>query len=368
MIDLRREDGPNSKFYFTHTLLPSYIDPNNTSQKKKPFSTFLGQPFTYSVDLVLPEEIYELVKTELEAGDEARLQYSRVYMKLGELLEGDFFSEYVKNGKIIMLSEGRPLVDNAFSLHEGTLRLELDRSTYERCGLQGEPIEDGGKKHQKARWVIKFDLRAPNMVHGKKGFSRLQWACKNVLNQSLTWLFYKSNPPSTKALPEGSEPISQHHPFVHSVTPTATILQNISVPMMTVTDLDRLYEQEQSLSLLEWLSLVELHSPRVRKADRIDSFLSRYEVPDFGKSLCTKNLVHVNWRGFIPAQFVKDLHLLVRKFGLKVARDEHDGEGGTKNQDEDRWFALTGRAFEGYGGCYTVMQFAGRDTVTWECE
>lgn len=52
----------------------------------------------------------------------------------------------------MMLAEGRPLVDNVFSLYEGVLRLELDRPTYERCGLQGNPIEDGGKKHQKARW------------------------------------------------------------------------------------------------------------------------------------------------------------------------------------------------------------------------
>jgi hypothetical protein len=52
----------------------------------------------------------------------------------------------------MMLAEGRPLVDNVFSLYEGVLRLELDRPTYERCGLQGSPIEDGGKKHQKARW------------------------------------------------------------------------------------------------------------------------------------------------------------------------------------------------------------------------
>lgn len=52
----------------------------------------------------------------------------------------------------MMLSEGRPLIDQVFSLYGGVLRLELDRPTYERCGLQGKPIEDGGKKHQRARW------------------------------------------------------------------------------------------------------------------------------------------------------------------------------------------------------------------------
>ena len=28
------------------------------------------------------------------------------------------------------------------------------------------------------------------MLHGKKGFERIVWAFKNVLNHSVTWLFY----------------------------------------------------------------------------------------------------------------------------------------------------------------------------------
>lgn len=84
------------------------------------------------------------------------------------------------------------------------LRLELDRATYERCGLVGTPIEDGGRKHQKARFcksiylicfdadislVVELNLRLPSMLHGKKGFERIVWTFKNVLTQSLTWLF-----------------------------------------------------------------------------------------------------------------------------------------------------------------------------------
>jgi ribonuclease P/MRP protein subunit RPP40 len=34
------------------------------------------------------------------------------------------------------------------------------------------------------------------MLHGKRGFERLVWACKNVLNNSLTWLFHNFQPPS----------------------------------------------------------------------------------------------------------------------------------------------------------------------------
>lgn len=31
------------------------------------------------------------------------------------------------------------------------------------------------------------------MLHGKKGFERIVWAFKNVLNRSVTWLFHDFN-------------------------------------------------------------------------------------------------------------------------------------------------------------------------------
>lgn len=38
-------------------------------------------------------------RLEEEGEDEVdRVRYARVYMKLGELLNGDFFTEYVKKG------------------------------------------------------------------------------------------------------------------------------------------------------------------------------------------------------------------------------------------------------------------------------
>jgi ribonucleases P/MRP protein subunit RPP40 len=69
-----------------------------------------------------------------------------------------------------MLSEGRPGIDNLFSLQDGkgtmsifpafdyklsfagVLRLELDKESYQRCGLQGQPVPGGGRKHMKTRY------------------------------------------------------------------------------------------------------------------------------------------------------------------------------------------------------------------------
>ena len=32
------------------------------------------------------------------------------------------------------------------------------------------------------------------MLHGKKGFDRIVWSFKNVLNQAMSWLFYDLEP------------------------------------------------------------------------------------------------------------------------------------------------------------------------------
>lgn len=38
--------------------------------------------------------------------------------------------------------------------------------------------------------AVELNLRSPSMLHGKKGFERIVWAFKNVLNHSVTWLFH----------------------------------------------------------------------------------------------------------------------------------------------------------------------------------
>jgi ribonuclease P/MRP protein subunit RPP40 len=81
------------------------------------------------------------------------LQYARVYMKPLDLLTGEFFNSYIKSGDITMLSEGRPGSDDAiFSLADGILRIECDKPTYEKLGLEGKAVGSEGRKHVKARF------------------------------------------------------------------------------------------------------------------------------------------------------------------------------------------------------------------------
>lgn len=84
----------------------------------------------------------------------------------------------------------------------------------------GKPIRGGGRKHVKARYrnspyrtrmgerklknwitVVEINLRLPSMLHGKKGFERIVWACTNVLNHSVDWLFCDLQPATGEACP-----------------------------------------------------------------------------------------------------------------------------------------------------------------------
>jgi ribonuclease P/MRP protein subunit RPP40 len=88
-----------------------------------------------------------------------------------------------------MFSEGQPGIQNTFWLKDSVLRLDIDKATYERCGLVGVAAPGSGRKHTKSRFRVELDLRLPSMQHGKKGFERIKWAFKNVLDESLAWLF-----------------------------------------------------------------------------------------------------------------------------------------------------------------------------------
>ncbi|KAF2198656.1 hypothetical protein GQ43DRAFT_443139, partial [Delitschia confertaspora ATCC 74209] len=376
MFDFTNPSTPSPKCYFTHSLLSSYVDPTHLPNKKQPFSTISKQPFSHNLDLVLPEEIYDIVRNDLflasqpqlqpqnintnTATSPVNLQYARVYMKLGDILSGDFFNQHVKQGNIALLSSGRPNIDDShiFSLRAGILRIELDRATYERCGLQGRPIEDGGKKHKKARFVVEYDLKASSAVAGKKGFQRLMRATETVLNKTVTWLFCDLD---GNGLKEG--PILKHQPVIYNVQPSETRMEDVLVPRLHKNILEEVVkDQDECLELLEWLHLVSLKSPRLFSTDSISEFLSRYRVPDFtdgssdGRTI--RNIVRLRWRGFITPEFVKEVYLLLSKKGM----------GGAANEEESRakWFALTANSFEGYGGCYTIMQFKGRETLVWE--
>ncbi|KAK3639987.1 hypothetical protein LTR56_012161 [Elasticomyces elasticus] len=291
------------------------------------------------VDMLIPGSSLERLKAGL-VGDSGKSGYARVFMKIGELIEGDFFKHYVKTGNIVMLSEGGSGIDHKYALNEGVLRLEVDKATFERMGLGGQAIPSEGRHHVKARYAIEINLRVPSMVRGKPGFDRIVWAFKNVLDRSVTWLFHDLN-----GTTDGTGPIAVHQPMIHNLEPVFELLENVGAPAIPLR-----LDHAAATELLEWLTMAANLSPRLQQTDSVDSYLSRYETPravsETGKeTTVSQGLVRIRWHGFISASFIS--------FVFSVALKECPGD----------WVALIATSF---GGEAIAIVKDGERTMTWE--
>jgi ribonuclease P/MRP protein subunit RPP40 len=255
------------------------------------------------VELIMDEKLYEQISGQLMNGL-GKVLWSKVTMPLSTLLQGDFFNTYIKRGNISMLSEGRPGLDPLYTLHEGVLRLELPKELYERCGLVGHAIPDGGRKHIKSRFAVEVNLRQASMVHGKKGFERIVWAFKNVLSEPVKWLFHDHW--TSQTLESGSIPLSLHEPANKEAEPVVARLKDVQVPDMRSWSEEPERDNDDAIALLDWLGMVAMDSPRISASDSIDPFLARYEVPG-RESAATSNLVKVCWHGFVQSQWIRQL-------------------------------------------------------------
>ncbi|KAF0317997.1 ribonuclease P 40kDa subunit [Colletotrichum asianum] len=286
----------------------AHVEPKQLPTKGKPWAPILSQGFNHKVDLILPQECYELMHQKL-AKELGPPTFHRVVMTLGQVLDGVFFTEYIKRGNILMLSEGKTTVDNVFSLREGLLTMYLDKESYERAGLVGKPHGVKGKRGLKPRWVVSYQLRDPSMLHGKKGFDRLLYACKNALNTPVTWLF--SNATATTPSPD---PLEQYFPTRFTCEPSVVTdcqvqMAPLTVPSEAIESGDRPGLEDYATETYEWLSLIRLQSPRVAAGDNIDPYLSRYQTPTPLDSASPPHdkICKITWQGFFTPAWVRSV-------------------------------------------------------------
>jgi len=165
------------------------------------------------------------------------------------------------------------------------------------------------------------------MLHGKKGFERIVWAFRNVLTESVAWLFCDLASESND-LPKGSifkrheafydsdtikdignTPLQKHQPQIIECDMARILHCEVLVPpsQMDITESTPSEDvQEHCNALSEWLAMVSLESPRVTANDTIDPYLSRYSVPDADDANPT-NLISLKWHGFINSRWITQL-------------------------------------------------------------
>nr|POE71357.1 hypothetical protein CFP56_62452 [Quercus suber] len=246
-------------------------------------------------------------------------------------------------GNILMRSQGRPLIDSVYTLSAGILRLEIDKPTFERMGLEGQVIPSAGRKHVKARYAIELNLRLPSMLHGKKGFERIVWAFRNVLAHTVTWLFHDLDGPN-----DGTGPLAAHAPVLCAVAPRSEILEHVLVPTVPREPV----EEHDAVELLEWLTLALSGAPGVRVSGAPDAHLARYKVPHFdddsNASLETQDLVKFSYRGFLPGPFIAKILLAALR---------------RSSTEQSSWFAMSAASFD--GDAYAILRAQDRIFV-WE--
>ncbi|RGP60324.1 ribonuclease p/mrp protein subunit pop1 [Fusarium sporotrichioides] len=255
------------KCFMTHGTM-GHVDTKQAPRKGKPWAAITSLDFIHKVDLILPAEVHDAVSEQL-AKTEGPPLYSRVVMSVGDILQGDFFTEYIKKGDIIMLSEGRMTVGTLFTLCEGVLTID------------------------------------PSMLRGKKGFDRLIYACKNVFNQPMAWLFCDK---MTKIL--SPDPLQQFFPTAFTSTPVisqdlAVVQPSLDVGPEILAENNREALEYFATETYEWLSLIRLASPRVRTQDSIDPYLSRYCVP--GDTAKESTVCRISWEGFLSTEWLHGL-------------------------------------------------------------
>lgn len=184
--------------------------------------------------------------------------------------------------------------------------------------------------------MVEINLRLPSMLHGKKGFERLVWAAKNVLNQSMNWLFVDLNQGKGTNIPlrastqhslpfsesDGAkQPINAYYPTFQPLSPGTRTLSNILFPSTLTTSLPLSSgsmpseeTQETVYDLFEYLDMLTLSSPRVQSTDTTDPYISRYQVPDLPNDVTLDdtsraggNVKTVTWTGLITTQWMLEL-------------------------------------------------------------
>lgn len=142
------------------------------------------------------------------------------------------------------------------------------------------------------------------MLHGKKGFDRLVYACKKVLNKTLTWLFCNIGKSTSSP-----DPLEKYFATKFTSAPGVVEVEtkqvSLSVPPQVLAEGDRLDLELAATDLYEWLSLIRLESPRVEASDDIDPYLCRYQAPNDATG--QMRVCKMSWQGFISTSWLREL-------------------------------------------------------------
>ncbi|KAJ2851461.1 hypothetical protein IWW36_001100 [Coemansia brasiliensis] len=203
-IPLPKEKHHKSKLYVTRSSL--------SSSKNEHIKAIETHPFNYRLSIIAPASVNNVQQTLAKYIG----PYFQISLKLSDLIDPGFISNYVKRNTLIALCKDRYIdADDVVAIDgRGTLILSVCKDTYETLGLAGSqaqfPLQRG------SRFIIKIDLLAEFMDPMKKYYQRVRSRFDVVFTEPIEFLmgYYdaQTGTPITLDLPGATaiEPQMKH--------------------------------------------------------------------------------------------------------------------------------------------------------------
>lgn len=278
-------------------------------------------PFNTKVSLLMPDSpTLPASLRELLTED---TQYYRISnLHLHELCAPAFLQAFLNRGQLIALScDTRLDLDNTAALTpDGTLRLLLDRLTYQELGLSGK-LSATILRTPPEKYIVEVDLKNPNFLPGKPHYQRVLNALTQLPLAFSVWLLWLPSDPSICP----SSIAKYFHDLGYSVEECAATLGQevrgevlMPLPGLTEEESEALKGETEDRAepedLLEWIGCQALGI----KLSAEESVLSGVVEPRHGTPV--HNLCLAQCSGLFPPNFI---HLLIEHLRSWLAqRDE----------------------------------------------
>ncbi|XP_019761476.2 ribonuclease P protein subunit p40 isoform X2 [Dendroctonus ponderosae] len=231
--------------------------------------------------------------------------YKILDLNLAALLGSKFRQNFIKKGKLILLSIGTRIdCDNCCAITPtGSLILSLTKDSYQRFGLDGKVSHF--TKRNKDRYIVTIDLTDPKLVPEKPFYKRTRAALQSLekFNVIINWEAHEESVcPSSVA--------KFFFDIGYKVKLCAPKFQSHIVYSVNTPTLDEAtVEESDVVDFVEWLGMVCLDG---HFSEDLNAYANQYTTPE--PNVALGQVRTLQWRGFFHSHQIMKLIDYVREF------------------------------------------------------
>ncbi|QPG99047.1 hypothetical protein C2857_000730 [Epichloe festucae Fl1] len=245
------------------------------------------------LDLIMPLDKFLAIPSELIRSRQQPIYY-RMTGSMGQLLHEERLFDLLRTGL------SKPTICLlAFNTWADTYIRRRGNNVFSMLHIDVYQV-------QCKQWYDIFcSPKIPILTQDLRQREKLVRACHSISTEELTWLLC-DNTGSSLALDLkndlNAKECTAEQDFYQGTTSSPSAL---SASPSSWSEASRKDKEEIGLYLYEWLSLFRLESPRVQSGDKVDTYLSRYQVTSCEHEQV--DICKISWSGLIGTNWFQDL-------------------------------------------------------------